>query len=290
MKLDLSIYGLHRFGPHDVVPEPFPHIFVPSDALPASVYQHLFDRYPPLDFFVGDRTLGENHKIHCATERILRGDGLDPCWVELADRVTRSTAFDELMRIFRPHVARSFPALAGRYDADDLVVGRRVDAAADMRIEQQVTVHTPVIGAPAAERGPHIKQCTKLFVCMAFLPCEPDLPEGGEFVVCRRRPHSNAPFGKAQALDLADVEEVAVLPYAPNSMVIFMNSPHSIVYARPRTAGPQPIRYVHFVVESPRALFDIPRVPGHEAPWRRLIRPAREAWWRLRRSHPGFTS
>jgi len=287
--MDLSIYGLDRFGPDDVATDPFPHIFVPGSAVAESTYQYLYDRYPPLDFFLAGRTFEGNHKIHCTGERAKTGKDLDLCWGELVRNIERSDVFDQLMRIFGPWVEKEFPELAARARRGDLTLSTRSDRQpADVNIEQQVSLHTPVSGAPRAERGPHLKTCTKLFVCMLFVPEEPTVVGGGDFVACRRRPGHTPSFGKGQAIGADDVEEVDRLPYTRNSMLIVMNSPRSIVYNVPREPGPQAFRYTHVVVESRTPLFDIPRAPGHDATWRRLARPVREIWRNITGNHPGY--
>jgi hypothetical protein len=225
--------------------------------------------------------------VHCTTARTLRGDGIDQCWRDFAAAVTRSDALDQLMRIFAPMVEKEYPEIAARYRAGDLTAGRRSDPT-DMAIDQQVTCHAPVKGSPRTNRGPHIRERHKLFVCCVFMPCEPDPGEGGDFHACRRKPGNTTPFGKAQAISVDDADFVRRLGYARNAMVVYLNSARSIEYHTPRAAGPNPFRYCQFVVEARKPLFDLPMIAGHDAWWRQLVRPVRDVLWRVTSGDPGF--
>lgn len=225
--LDLSTYGLDRFGPDDVISDPFPHIFVPAHAIPKAAYDHLLPRFPPVDFFLAGRDLPDNHKVHCTTARTLRGDGIDQCWRDFAAAVTRSDALDQLMRIFAPMVEKESPEITARYGTGDLTAGRRSDRT-DMAIDQQVTCHSPAKGSCAA----WVMRATRWWSTST-----------------RRGASSTTP---------------------------------------PAPPGPTRSATASSLWKRANRCSIIPMVAGHDAWWRQLVRPAREAVWRVTSGDPGF--
>ncbi len=131
----------------------------------------------------------------------------------------------------------------------------------DLLIDARISINTPVTLLPTSVREAHLDLPTKLFVGLFYLRPDDDRDSrGGDLVLCRFRPCARPGFSRFE-VDPRSVEDVKVIPYDKNVLVLFLNTARSIHAVTPRFPTPHTRRFVNVIGEVSRPLFD---VEGHQ--------------------------
>jgi hypothetical protein len=261
---------LSGVDPGCVSVDPFPHLVV-HDALDDELCRTLIREYPPLDTFTGGRRHGDGVKIHYPAVRSLADATTSAAWKALVSAHLTREFFQDLIRVFRPHLLREYPDLETRFgplDTRRIGLRRRDDYSQhDVLLDAQISVHTPVTGAPCADRGPHIKITDKPLEGFLYLRPDEDDSEGGDHEIFSIRPDAAPRFGRQQTIDRAQLRLEKRIPYRRNTLVVLLNSPRSVQGLSPRTASPLPLMYFNFLAQMREPLFALPRTVAGEAEW-----------------------
>ncbi len=242
-------------SPDDVRSAPFPHV-LKSAALDPAYYAELDAAFPPLDVIAGDRPLGNNRLFLLSATAAVDMPQLAPVWQAfLRDHFT-ADAFRQAMAVLAPALHAAYPDLTerlGRPLAEAKLAPRRSGLAADISFDVQFGVNSPVTEVSRV-RGAHVDRPDKLFNALFYMRPEHDRTLGGDLdLFCFRA----APRYRGVEIDDAAVEPVARVDYRPNTLLLFMNSPTTIHGVTPRGVTDVPRRYVNFLAQARRPLFDL---------------------------------
>lgn len=251
-------------SPSDVATEPFAHL-VRTPALPTAEYASLADAFPSLATVTGHvRPLGSNQAVRLNVAETLARTDIAPAWQRFFEQHTSRDYWLAVVRVFGGHLRAEFPlleALTGRRFEDWRVARRGSSAPADVRLDCQFVMNTPVTRRSAV-KTPHVDKYDKIFSALFYMRAPDDPTAGGDLDLYRwRRPPR---FVKHRAL-AGDVERVTTIAYAPNTYVAFVNSPQSVHGVSPRDVTSAPRRYVNFVAEVPLRAFE----PTQASAWHR---------------------
>jgi hypothetical protein len=246
---------------------PFAHVVV-APAIDAPVYERLAAAFPALERFSGHGDLAaSNRAIRMNAADVARDDRVVRSWRDFFAYHTSAEHWHDIVRVFGESLRREYPDLEdriGRPYRDWRAAPRGTDAPADVRLDCQFVVNTPVT-ARSSVKTAHVDKYDKIFSALFYLPDPRERGAGGdlELYAWRRAPR----FVKHRVLD-RDVEPVKTIAYAPNTYVAFVNSPRSVHGVSPRAVTDVPRRYVNFVAEVPRPAFR----PKQVGPLLRLVR------------------
>jgi hypothetical protein len=253
---------LSTLSPDAVVSEPFPHLVV-KDALDPALCDRLTREFPAQEFFVKGRLLGENKKIVRRAVDALREPGLSPAWRSMIEEHLRPETFAEWVRLFGEHLWKEYPQFAGSWeDASQLRIGTRSSAHEwdhDVLLDAALVAHTPVRTGIRPERGPHVKEPDKPFLGFLFLRPEEDHAEGAELCLYRTPAGQSVTFTDRNQVATGDVQLIRRIPYRRNTLVLLLNTPHTVTTHAARGASPFPAQYFHFLAQVPVPLFKLPR-------------------------------
>jgi hypothetical protein len=239
----------------DVATEPFAHL-VRTSALPAADYATLADEFPPLESLAaGAAALGSNQAVRMNAAQVQARADVSPTWQRFFALHTSADYWLAVVRVFGPHLRAAFPTLearVGRRFEDWRVTRRGLAAAADVRLDCQFVMNTPVTRRSSV-KTPHVDKHDKIFSALFYVRAADDRTAGGDLDLYRwrRRPR----FVKHRVLP-ADVERVATVTYAANTYVAFVNSPRAVHCVSPRDVTHAPRRYVNFIAEIPGRAFE----------------------------------
>jgi hypothetical protein len=222
---------LAHADPDMVRPDPYPHVLI-ENALPEPLYQALEAEYPPLEVVTRGRAYGSNKP--CLYRYVeMRGDlQISTLWRSFLSHHASSAFYAEMLRVFGDHLARSYPRLAW----PSLSTGvRGIDARAEVVLDAQIGINTPVVGAPTAARDVHVDSRKEVYNFLLYFRHPDDAAAGGEFLVC-------APDGSEWAVRTR-------VPYRANTLVGFVNSRIAWHAVSPRQPGPYPRRFAAFHAE-----------------------------------------
>jgi hypothetical protein len=279
----------------DIRRDPYPHIVV-ENCLPPDVYQALALAYPDDETILegsGARNqyvIRQNHRYDLRAHRILRTPGVvAPQWEAFVRYHVSHEFFTEFLELLGPEMLEIHPGLERRLGRPvrEWTSGVRFDAEWDtglIGLDCQIGINTPVTRR-SATRGVHTDNPDELFAMLLYFRREEDDVAGGDLEICRWKdgvPHCFV----GRDVDVADTECCSVVPYRPNTLVIFINSLVSLHAVTPRHRTSLSRRLVNIVGRVhrsvPEGLFERPQKTGLKA---LAGRCARKAYGRLSRRY-----
>ncbi len=255
----------------DVVCEPFPHIVVPN-ALDDDVSRRLIAEFPPVDVVTEGQDPGSNLRFSYPAHKAADDVRVSQSWERVLREHVSQEFFDRLVHLFGDHIRREFPDFERRFGAlDNLRAGVRGEHdfdSADVLLDAQICVNTPVRERATSVRGPHVDKEDKLFAGLLYLRTDHDDATGGDLEVFRIRDQKEIKFWGAHTTD-DYVQPVSTVRYERNTLVLFLNSWKSIHGVTVRSVTPHPRLFMNLVAEVREPLFAIEsRRPG---PLRRIV-------------------
>lgn len=250
---------LSRASPADVTLAPFPHLVI-KDALEPGYYRKLMSEFPGIESVnKKNRKLANN----------------DATFLGAADIIDSTEFSDDWKKLFRYHVSADFlkeaaaligkPAIAMHSSLApflSILEKKTVGIAdsgekADFYMQCQFGMNSPVL-RESSVRTAHIDNPKKIYNALLYCRSPDDDSEGGDLALYRFK-------GKPGFRDLRTalpnrIEEVARIPYAANTLVLFANSINSVHGVTPRKPTRHVRRYINFQVELEEAIFEIPYV------------------------------
>jgi hypothetical protein len=223
---------------------PFPHIVVPQ-CLPMDLFNELAATFPEEQILPEQYDEGVRIDLH--SRHALKQ--LDGTWLEFVKRHTGHEFWLEVYGLFRDALHLVYPMLEMVYgDPREWPCAPRGTAESIMQMECQPGVNTPQT-KPGRVRGPHLDNPIELYGGLLYM----GEGEGGDLEVQRliKPPEFH---GKLEIQDEC-VETITVVPYEPNTLVMFINTPTSIHSVTPRPATDKCRRLVSIAGELPRMLF-----------------------------------
>ena len=256
---------------------PFPHYAV-TDALPREAFQALVAAWPDDTLVMQGAAPGDNRRYSWSAADALVDRALDPRWRAFVEAHVSQPFLDAVLAALAPAIRAQYPDLEARIGQPigEWRAGlRRRDgfAQAEVLLDAQLCINTPVVSAASTVRGPHVDRPNKLFAGLYYLrPPSDTSTRGGELELYRWR-RRGARFDGAE-LSPRDVELARTVPYRGNTFVLFVNSLDALHGVTPRAPTPNTRYFLNLVGEVNVPLFDLRarqlRTRGLRRAWRRL--------------------
>jgi hypothetical protein len=243
-------------SPDDVKLEPFPHVVV-KNAIEDELCAELLREYPQQDAFGGEGS--SNKRLGLPANEVVDNETIAAVWREFIDLHASPVFQKQMLDLFADAIRREYPALEqqiGGFESWRSGMRHRESfSQADLLLDAQISINTPVVGAPSSVRRVHLDDPSKLFAGLFYLREEGDDSTGGDLEICRYRSRPRG-FRGPEVYDRF-VQAVSTVPYARNTLVLFLNTSRSLhgVTVRSRTTHPR--RFVNLIAEVERPLFDI---------------------------------
>lgn len=249
----------------DVIDFPFPHIVV-ENLLDLDLCDQLIGEFPSIDLFAGNRRLEPNTKIHLSATDALNSDLVSQTWKRFIQEQLTQDAWANVVRIFGNSLRASYPDYETSYGRlSDASAGiRNVDdfSTAQILLDAQISIHTPVYDRPCVDRGPHLKTRQKPIEAYLLLKPDDDDSQGADFEFYSIRPGVKPEFGPTQVVDPMAVRLEKSVPYKKNLFIMFLNTQRSVQGFSMRTTSGFPLMYFNFNVTAPAALYEIDTNPA----------------------------
>lgn len=156
---------LMNTSPANVQTDPFSHVIL-RDALPSNLYEELASEFPPLEIIAeGQGRLSWNQAIRMNCRRALANARVSTGWKRFFEQHTSTDYWRDVTRLFAAHWRREFPDLeerVGRRFEDWRVLPRGSDGDADVRLDCQFVMNTPVV-KKSSVKTPHVDKYDKVF-------------------------------------------------------------------------------------------------------------------------------
>ncbi|MEQ8665141.1 MAG: hypothetical protein RIC16_05395 [Rhodospirillales bacterium] len=179
---------------------------------------------------------------------------------------TSQRFFRQVVRLIGDDIRETYPGIEERLGKglEDLsVAARGDDQDADVRLNVHFAVNTPVT-EPTRVRARHVDDPTKLFSALLYMRAPEDDSTGGDLEICRwsgpRRFRNSFADGQQVLnthIDDDQSEQVAVVPYEKNALILFLDSVDAIHGVTERQPTTHIRRYINFVAEMSEPLYDM---------------------------------
>ncbi|HYE73346.1 MAG TPA: hypothetical protein VEF04_08445, partial [Blastocatellia bacterium] len=181
-------------------------------------------------------------------------------WKEVIQAGLTQSFLNQVWSLFAPHIHQNFPDFADRFGKlESLKAISRQQGEVQrgcIGLDAQIAVNTPAIETGTTVRGPHIDHPKKLFVGLLYLRHANDTTTGANLELCE--PLSKPPvYGPKRSLRRDEVRVVQTVPYRHNTLVLFLNTPHSLHGVSPREQTNHARYFLNLVGEAHAPLFQL---------------------------------
>lgn len=239
--------------------DPFPHLVV-TDALPTEVFESLRASTGAFMAAVASRYKGPNryHRLSASELRSGLCGVLPRCWEDFIETHVGPGFFHRALALFGSHLdaARAvIEPLVGQ-TLEQCTVAPRFEGTGEVQLDCQYVHVSPAL-EPASPLGPHLDREVALWGGLLYLGERSG--GGGDLELCRFRSPDQRAYWRDRSIARANVMVEKVIPAAPNTFVLFLNSPDSVHGVTPRLAGGGGRDLINFVCEFRHPLFDVGR-------------------------------
>lgn len=255
---------LSRVGPQDLIWDPFPH-FAISGGLDDALCDRLIDEFP-LEFVTRGRDVESNKRLNQSAPEVLAASDVSPLWREVVATHVSQDFLDEALALLADPIRQTYPSFESDFGSlDSIRAGTRrahTFEDADVLLDAQIAINTPVTGEPTSVRRGHVDASNKLFVGLFYLRHPDDQSTGGDLELYRyatERPEFEG-TPRWTSIDDSYLELVETVPYERNQLAFFMNSPDALHGVTPRSRTESPRLFLNLIAEVSQPLFEVPLV------------------------------
>ena len=263
---------LSRATPPDVVVDPYVHFAVQSPL--SEAYYHLLEEsYPSDEYIIAlDRMCNvrkQNNRYQISASEAQRPDcELANEWREFIDYHTSQEFYREVISFLGTHIQAIYPDLERKLGKtlDACTVSRRFESPADISLDCQIGINTPVEVSSSVRRV-HTDAPVELFAMLLYFRSNDDTVTGGDLEIYRWVTEDRRFRGSE--VDEQDAEYLRTIDYRPNVLVGFVNSADALHAVSNRPPNPHTRRLVNIIGEVdrsiPEGLFEQQQKP--RPPW-----------------------
>jgi hypothetical protein len=257
-----SMSVLRNATADNVVTDPYPFIVI-DNALPDALCDALIAQYPALDI-LGVDAQQNNSRWSVPAHAVAQNASIAPVWREFIAYHASRAFYDEVVDLLGEHIVRMYPHVFPNVDAlRALRIGiRDDDADSDLCLDAQISGNTAVRDASSVKTI-HIDSEHKLFTGLLYLRSPRDDSAGGDLDVLRfRKDLTPAQWRRrydGMFIDDEYVEPVMRVPYARNTLFLFVNGTNSLHGVTVRQPTEHLRLFLNIVGETRVKLFDVPQ-------------------------------
>lgn len=238
---------------------PFAHL-VREGVYSGEMYAKLAAAFPTPDRFVTGSNNNSNQAIRIAAVDVIGNPEFDPLWQEFFRYHTSRQFWLELVALMGDEIRITHPNLEsmfGKKLEDFVVTVRGSKQSGDVTLDTLFVVNTPV-RKESSVRPPHVDSENEIFAGLFYMRSDDDTTGGGDLSLY----HFKSPprFG-AHYAEMSDLVEDKKISYAPNRLVTFVNSEHSVHGVTPRPPTDAYRRYINMIAVARQNVFELPRLP-----------------------------
>jgi hypothetical protein len=244
----------------DVKTDPFPHVAI-ADALDDDTCSRLLAEYPPIEAItkLPKSELPSNKRFGLNASEVIGNETISPLWRDVVEYHASASFLRDLLNVFGDHVQAAYARFeddVGPFDSLRAGVRNRDSFdSADVLLDAQISVNTPVVGTPDSVRHQHVDAPDKLFAGLFYLRHPEDDSTGGDLELYRFKGNPRGFRGEAPYHTF--LETATTIPYKRNMLVMFLNSPKAVHGVTVRSRTDVPRLFLNLIAAVERPLFDL---------------------------------
>jgi predicted O-linked N-acetylglucosamine transferase (SPINDLY family) len=256
--LDMSILRKALSGECKINNSPFPHIII-HNALPDELYKQLEIEYPQIEYFDGPPPMKSNVPIIKNCDTMLLDDRISPLWKKFIGYHSSYAFLNDFKKVFQYELVKRYPHLLTSFKNEYCSPGNKgkIEEGKDFIINCQNIVNTPVFTDPHINHSyPQINHSDNhsLFTGFLYFPVLND-KAGGNHQLYQIDP-INQKSANTNTNTNTNAKVNTVIPYKPNTVILFLNTDHSIYNSAPRKSTMAYRRLTTFNTDYKNKLFN----------------------------------
>lgn len=259
---------LHKVKKSDVCADPFPHLVI-KNAIDEEVCSKLVSEFPYLQVltkgYIDGKVHLNNQKINYTAAEALKDPAIPQIFKEFIQANLSEDFFKKFIFLFKEHILKIYPSFEKDVKPiDDLKFGiYKVDdfSTADILINIQIAVNTPVINKPSSVVGIHVDSSDKLFTGLFYLRLPGDDSKGGNLEVYAFKDNKKIKFYGSK-LSKKHAKLVKTVEYEKNTLFFFLDSIGSLHAVSPRSVTRYPRCLIFLTGLVNKQLYDFKKYQG----------------------------
>jgi hypothetical protein len=231
-----------------------------KDALDKELFAQLLKSLPSPEMMLKGVPYSSNERINYSCTNVAYNPAFTPLWREVFQAHLSQAFLDDVLRLFGPYIPKYFPDFETRYKPiSQLKAGIRVAdqvSDADVLLDIQLALNTPVVVPGTTVRGPHVDCPKKLFVGLFYCRLDGDDSEGGDLEIYKPK-HRPVALDQTRTGKFQDMELVESIPYEQNVLALFLNTPDSLHGVSVRSRTPLYRVFLNILGEMRTPMFDL---------------------------------
>lgn len=272
MEMNKRLSILSNASSSNLVLDPYPHLVI-RNALDPEIFEQLARDFPEDELVVNGREVKDTWYDYPACQ-VKSDQRIAPLWRDFFAYHVSPDFYRELTGLFGDAIRKNHPQIEAKMGKplSQAIVGMRPGGKGDplapgADVSMECQFYTNFTRAPRAVRGPHVDRPSELFAALLYFRQNGDDSTGGDLDICQAIDQRLYPSANSVLLDTlpaevspAVVRTVKTARYAPNTLVLFINSPKSIHAVSERSPTPMTRRHVNFCCDLSFDLFEM-RLP-----------------------------
>ncbi|MEM9276886.1 MAG: 2OG-Fe(II) oxygenase [Cyanobacteria bacterium P01_F01_bin.143] len=241
----------------DICYYPYPHLVI-ENCLPEDYYQKLSEEYPDDDLTLKlnqwrNQNIEQNQRNDISAFQALKNKSLlSQLWIEFIEYHTSQAFYTEILNLLGPEIKTIYPSIEHNIGKrlDVCSTGIRFDPKTDngeISLDCQVGINTSV-SRKSSVRRVHTDAIEELYAMLLYFRREEDDSQGGDLEIYKWKDKSERKFN-GEEIDEKEADYVKNIRYAPNTLVIFINSANSLHAVSQRSITKHSRRLVNIIGE-----------------------------------------
>lgn len=232
---------------------------IKEDAIDIELFKQLLRELPAFETMLKGKPYGSNERVNYSATNVAYNPEVAQVWRDMFQEHLSQKFLDDIIRLFGPYIPKYYPDFETRFaPISKLKAGIRKadeDSDADVLLDVQLALNTPVFLPGTTVRGPHVDCPKKLFVGLFYFRLDDDDSEGGDLELYK--PKTSPPkLDHTRTGKFEDMELVRRVPYRQNTAVLFLNTPEALHGVSVRSRTPFYRVFLNLLGEMRSPLFD----------------------------------
>lgn len=215
---------------------------------------------------------GQNQRVDiCAKDIKSKPHNIPNIWTDFVEYHTSEDFYYRFRDVFELAIKKYYPDLLQMLDSmPSPLVGTRFhdNDSKPLSLDCQIGINTACLKEKSVI-GPHVDDPVELYAGLLYFKRPNDIAKGGNLEICRWKKFARPRFDPQipQLAIESRIKRVTTIEYAPNTLILFLNTINSVHSVTPRSASTVSRRLVNILGEiyniKEKGLFERKKIIHH---------------------------
>ncbi len=244
----------------EVNSKPFTYI-VRKGAIDQLLVDQLIREFPDLMVVSKGTELGDNKRFSLPAHDVALSDQVSQVWKDFILAHVTKECWQQIVGLFGDQIREKYPTLENRLGRklEDARIGVRFKDdfdTADILLDAQICINSPVIEKASSVKIAHLDNEDKLFGGLLYLRSDNDDSKGGDLEISVFK-GDKMRFHGSRLVETKYIDTAETVEYKKNTLVYFLNSTQSLHGVTKREPTPHSRLFMNLVAVVNSKLFDL---------------------------------